>query len=281
MPNLVSPIVVMIVALTALGSMVIPDEEFAAAFNKMTGIIQKQMREIEENADIKERLAEMEIKNLKMFSELQRSHLDFLQSRVNPHFLFNALESIRMHSILKNENETADMVEKLAVMQRQYVEWGEDSVTIEQEVEFVKAYLALQKYRFGERLSYQIEIDEECRKRKVPKLTLVTFVENACVHGIESKASPGWIFVRVYEQNELICMEIEDTGNGMEEGKRQELLENMRNADIEMLKKKGRVGIVNACLRLKMVSENKVKIDLDGEEGVGTLITIWMPLEYM
>ena len=72
-----------------------------------------------------------------------------------------------------------------------------------------------------------------------------------------------------------------DTGNGMEEGKRQELLENMRNADIEMLKKKGRVGIVNACLRLKMVSENKVKIDLDGEEGVGTLITIWMPLEYM
>ena len=131
-------------------------------------------------------------------------------------------------------------------------------------MEFVKAYLALQKYRFGERLSYQIEIDEECRKRKVPKLTLVTFVENACVHGIESKASPGWIFVRVYEQNELICMEIEDTGNGMEEGKRQELLENMRNADIEMLKKKGRVGIVNACLRLKMVSENKVKIDLDG-----------------
>lgn len=122
---------------------------------------------------------------------------------------------------MKNENETADMVEKLAVMQRQYVEWGEDSVTIEQEVEFVKAYLALQKYRFGERLSYQIEIDEECRKRKVPKLTLVTFVENACVHGIESKASPGWIFVRVYEQNELICMEIEDTGNGMEEGKRQ------------------------------------------------------------
>ena len=216
-----------------------------------------------------------------MLVSRKNAELLALHSQINPHFLFNALESIRMHSILKNENETADMVEKLAVMQRQYVEWGEDSVTIEQEVEFVKAYLALQKYRFGERLSYQIEIDEECRKRKVPKLTLVTFVENACVHGIESKASPGWIFVRVYEQNELICMEIEDTGNGMEEGKRQELLENMRNADIEMLKKKGRVGIVNACLRLKMVSENKVKIDLDGEEGVGTLITIWMPLEYM
>ena len=77
-------------------------------------------------------------------NERRKSELDALQSQINPHFLFNALESIRMHSILKNENETADMVEKLAVMQRQYVEWGEDSVTIEQEVEFVKAYLALQ-----------------------------------------------------------------------------------------------------------------------------------------
>lgn len=133
----------------------------------------------------------------------QNAELLALHSQINPHFLFNALESIRMHSILKNENETADMVEKLAVMQRQYVEWGEDSVTIEQEVEFVKAYLALQKYRFGERLSYQIEIDEECRKRKVPKTYAGNIrIGHACVHGIESKASPGWIFVRVYEQNE-------------------------------------------------------------------------------
>lgn len=247
-----------------IGSMVRSYNRMAARTNELIQTVYKN------------KLVEQE-----MLVSRKNAELLALHSQINPHFLFNALESIRMHSILKNENETADMVEKLAVMQRQYVEWGEDSVTIEQEVEFVKAYLALQKYRFGERLSYQIEIDEECRKRKVPKLTLVTFVENACVHGIESKASPGWIFVRVYEQNELICMEIEDTGNGMEEGKRQELLENMRNADIEMLKKKGRVGIVNACLRLKMVSENKVKIDLDGEEGVGTLITIWMPLEYM
>lgn len=81
-----------------------------------------------------------------------------MHSQINPHFLFNALESIRMHSILKQENETADMVEKLALMQRQYVEWGADCVEIEQEIEFVKAYLALQKYRFGERLNYDINI---------------------------------------------------------------------------------------------------------------------------
>lgn len=102
-----------------------------------------------------------------------------LQSQINPHFLFNALESIRMRSILKKEEETADMVEKLAIMQRQYVDWGNDSVRIEQELEFVKAYLSLQKYRFGERLNYNLEVEDECMGLQIPKLTVVTFVENA------------------------------------------------------------------------------------------------------
>lgn len=112
------------------------------------------------------------------------------------------------------------MVEKLAIMQRQYVDWGNDSVEIEQELEFVKAYLSLQKYRFGDRLNYNLEIDPECAQIRIPKLTIVTFVENACVHGIESKASPGWIFVRVYKREEQLCIEIEDTGSGIEEQKK-------------------------------------------------------------
>ena len=186
-----------------------------------------------------------------------------LHSQINPHFLFNVLESIRMHSILKKENETADMVAKLAVMQRQYVEWGNDSVSIFQEIEFVKAYLALQKYRFGERLNYDIEVDRECENFKIPKLTIVTFVENACVHGIESKSSPGWIFVRIGRQGERLEIEIEDTGSGMAEAKLTELQNNMCNADIEMLKGGGRVGIINACVRLKMVTENRVEFRVE------------------
>ena len=72
----------------------------------------------------------------------------------------------------------------------------------------MKAYLALQKYRFGERLNYDIEVDRECENFKIPKLTIVTFVENACVHGIESKSSPGWIFVRIGRQGEGLEIEI-------------------------------------------------------------------------
>lgn len=221
------------------------------------------------------------IQEQQMMVARQNAELLALHSQINPHFLFNALESIRMHSLLKQEHETADMVEKLAVMQRQYVEWGDDSIEVSREMEFVKAYLGLQKYRFGDRLNYSLEVDESCLDKKIPKLTLVTFVENACVHGIESKTAPGWIFVRITEENQCLCIEVEDTGSGMEESAMEELKDKMQHACIEMLKEKGRVGMINACLRLKMISEEQVRFDLEGEIGVGTMVSIRIPIQFV
>ncbi len=214
----------------------------------------------------------------------QNAELLALHSQINPHFLFNALESIRMHCILRNEPEIAGMVEKLAVMERQNVDWSEDTVEIGKEMEFVEAYLSLQKYRFGDRLSYKLDVDEGCLNIRIPKLTVVTFVENACIHGIEKNAAPGWIFVRIYKEERKglygnVSMEVEDTGNGMDEGERQEMLGLMKNASIDRLKEKGRVGIVNACLRLKMVTDNRVEFALESEKGVGTIVQIRIPHE--
>lgn len=245
--------------------------------DEISSMIRNYNRMVERTNGLIETVYKNKIHEQEMLVGRKNAELLALHSQINPHFLFNVLESIRMHSILKKENETADMVDKLAVMQRQYVEWGNDSVSIFQEIEFVKAYLALQKYRFGERLNYDIEVDRECENFKIPKLTIVTFVENACVHGIESKSSPGWIFVRIGRQGEGLEIEIEDTGSGMAEAKLTELQNNMCNADIEMLKGGGRVGIINACVRLKMVTENRVKFRVEGEEGVGTTVTIRIP----
>lgn len=221
------------------------------------------------------------IKEQEMLVARQNAELLALHSQINPHFLFNALESIRMHSIIKHELETADMVERLAVLQRQYVEWQDDSVMIEKEMDFVETYLELQKYRFGDKLSFELDVDEACRTFVIPKLSIVTFVENACVHGIECKATAGWIFVRIYTEKEYLCLEIEDTGNGMDEEEASQLQARMTGANIEMLKGKGRVGIVNACLRLKMVSKDEVSFDVESEQGVGTLIQIRIPLCYV
>lgn len=209
----------------------------------------------------------------------QKAELLALQSQINPHFMFNALESIRMHSLLKGENETAIMVDKLAIMERQNVEWGRDYVTIKKEIESIEAYLALQGYRFGERLSYNIDIEDGCEEYKVPKLTVVTFVENACVHGIESKSSPGWIFVRVYKNRTHLFIEIEDTGEGMSEEEVATMIDNINNVSIETIKGKKHVGILNACLRLKMVTNNEVSFSIESEPGVGLSVIIKIPLK--
>ncbi len=214
------------------------------------------------------------MKEQEMVVARQNAELLALHSQINPHFLFNALESIRMHSILKKEFETAEMVKRLALLQRQCLEWGNDFIDIQEEMEFVDTYLRLQKYRFGERLNYRLDIEEDCKTYKIPKLTIVTFVENACVHGVESKLKPGWIFVRVYRQNNSLYLEVEDTGRGMDENTMRELQYHMESASIEMLQDRGRVGIINACLRLKMMVQNDVSFSVDGERGMGTIIQI-------
>ena len=207
----------------------------------------------------------------------QNAELLALQSQINPHFLFNALESIRMHSLLKGEEETAAMISKLAIMERQNVEWGHDYVTVRKEIESVEAYLFLQSYRFGERLSFKIDVANDCYDYMIPKITIVTFVENACVHGIESKSTPGWIFVRVYKDNRQVVIEVEDTGEGMEDKEVRELLTDIANVNIDTIKGRKHVGILNACLRLKMITDNEVTFDIDSEVGVGMCFSITIP----
>ncbi|WP_313071683.1 sensor histidine kinase [Lacrimispora sp.] len=221
------------------------------------------------------------LREQEMDIERQNAELLALHSQINPHFLFNALESIRMHSLLKNEKETACMVEQLARMERQNFDWGTDFITVKEEISFVEAYLQLQKYRFGDRLSYKLDIMEECLDYRIPKLTIVTFVENACVHGIESKSTEGWIFVRIYLKDEMFYLEIEDTGEGIQESFLEELKYKMEHASIDKLKDKKGVGILNACLRLKMATEDKVSFDLESEAGLSTMITIKIPVSYL
>lgn len=248
-----------------------------------TDEIAGMMRKYNEMADANNNLINMVYKNRlkEQENDIARKNAELLalQSQINPHFLFNALESIRMHSLLKGETETSVMVGKLALMQRQNVEWGQDFVTIKKEMESIEAYLGLQSYRFSERLKYEIDMNEDCADYLIPKLTVVTFVENACVHGIEPKQGPGWIFVRVYRKEDSLFIEVEDTGGGMGEDEVREMLRNINNVSIETLKGKKHIGILNACLRLKMISSDEAEIRIDSEEGVGMIVEIKLPLD--
>lgn len=216
----------------------------------------------------KSRLREQEIDLAR-----QQAELLALRSQINPHFLFNVLESIRMQSLLKEEKKTAEMIGMLAYIERQYVDWGADVVPLGEELRSVEAYLRLQQYRLGDRFSYRIDVKPRCELIQLPKLSLLTFVENACIHGVSRKESHGWIFVRIRRQDGTAFLEVEDTGVGMPEDKQRQLEEQMNQASIEMLKGRKHVGMINACLRLKKTAVGNVYFTVESEEGIGTTIT--------
>lgn len=208
----------------------------------------------------------------------QQAELLALHSQINPHFMFNSLESIRMRSLIKGEDETAHIIGKLAVLMRKSVDWGADTITIKEEMDFVEAYLQLQRYRFGDKLLYRIQVEEECLRYKIPKLTILTFVENSCVHGIESISSEGWLFIYIKKQKDSVTIEIEDTGIGMSEEQAKKLQYCMKNSNIETIENSESIGILNACVRLRMFCGETFDIKIESEEKVGTTIVIKVPI---
>lgn len=211
----------------------------------------------------------------------QQAELQALYSQINPHFMFNVLESIRMHSVIKNEPETAHMIRCLARLMRKSSDWGADIITVRQELEFTEDYLALQKYRFGSKFNYKIRVSNECYHYQIPSLVLTTFAENCCVHGLNREEHAGTIFISVYEENACLYIEVEDTGIGMEEDKVRELEELLNKADINDLMRTASLGMLNACIRLKKYCGSQTSIIIESEELLGTCITIVIPVSHM
>lgn len=208
----------------------------------------------------------------------KQAELRALQSQLNPHFIFNALESIRMHSILKQETETARILESFAVLMRKNIQWNRDLVTIEEECDNVRRYLEIQKYRFGERLEFFLHVQEECQKRLIPKFIIITFVENACVHGIENSLEGGSVTVMVSEDEEFLYFEIMDQGSGMEREELEELKKMIQEADIRYIKEAEKsIGIVNTVVRMHQYYGEKVEIDINSAAQEGTEICIQLP----
>lgn len=207
----------------------------------------------------------------------QQAELLALQSQINPHFMFNVLESIRMRSVIKGELETSTMIESLARLMRKSAEWGSDIITVEQELTFTKDYLRLQKYRFGDGFHYSFRIQEECKNFKIPCLALVTFVENACIHGLNRDEHSGSIFITVYKSNSYLTIEVEDTGIGMEEEQVKNLEDLLNKADIENLFKSASLGMINTCVRLKKYCGEETAITIESERNTGTCIIIHIP----
>lgn len=211
----------------------------------------------------------------------KEAELKAVQSQVNPHFLFNTLETIRMRSLLKRETETADIIGQLAILFRKSMDWGSDYSTIEEEISFVEKYINIQRYRFGDKIKYYHYITEACKNYKLPKLAIATFIENACIHGIEATVNDGIISLTITKSSEYLFIEISDNGRGFEREKHEEVCRMIEYADSKMLYEAKSTGILNAFLRLKMYCDGNISFDIDSTLENGTDIMIKMPLIYV
>ncbi len=208
----------------------------------------------------------------------KQAELKAIQSQVNPHFLFNTLESIRMRSLLKGENETADIIGELAILFRKSMNWGVDFITIQEEMSFIEKYINIQKYRYGEKIKFYHFIMENCNNYRIPKLAISSFVENACIHGIETTANEGVISLTITKNEQYLFIEISDNGKGFDEKRLEEIRWMLSCADSKMLNESKSTGMLNAYLRLKMYSDGQIVFDIDSKPENGTDITIQIPL---
>lgn len=248
------------------------------------GILQRSMNQM--SAHLKELIEKeykAEIRQLELEKETNQAKLLALQSQINPHFMFNALESIRLKALAKGERETAGVIKYMAKMFRNLIDWNDNIITLREEINFLDEFLYIQNYRFEDEFSYEIEIAEEAYGCMIPKMILQPLVENACVHGVEAISENRWVKIEArcsesrinndHTTEAILEIRVADNGGGMPKEKLKEL-EDMLSRNEES----GRsVGILNVYRRLALYYGENFRFDMESTPGRGTVCTICIP----
>lgn len=198
-----------------------------------------------------------------------------LASQINPHFLYNTLETIRMKAYVNNDKETATLVKKLGKFMRRCLEVKDGMVTLESELEFTKSYLELQSARFGDRVAYSIYCEVD-RQYKILPLIIQPIVENAFVHGVEGAKANGKINIKVCYKGENVVVEVTDNGCGIEPDKLRLLLAKLEENDTSSGKS---IGLTNVNKRIKMYHGEQYGMSVETVLGQGTTIRLTIPRE--
>jgi len=203
----------------------------------------------------------------------RKSELQLLQAQINPHFLYNTLDSIVWMAEQKQHEEVVLMTSALAKLFRASITRDQELVPIRVEAEHIANYLLIQKMRYHDQLEYAIEISEAIFAYKTLKILLQPFVENAIYHGIRNKPGGGNIAIRGRDENGRIVFEVEDDGLGMTP----EQLSRIWSQEDDGAKRKG-IGIHNVNERIQLHFGHEYGIKIRSEVEVGTCVTITLPI---
>ena len=205
--------------------------------------------------------------------EQRKSELKALQNQINPHFLYNTLDSI-IAMIDKGENEKAEnMIVALSKFFRISISKGHNIIPLPNEIEHARNYLLIQKMRFGDSFSFTIDVAPGLEKYYVVKLILQPLVENSIGHGLKEDEE-GHIAIRAYEEGDFIKFDIQDNGYGMTPEKVEELVKSLNDDTVYQ-----GVGLKNVYQRIRIYYGDKANVLIHSEEDVGTTVTIVIPKE--
>lgn len=249
-----------------------PEQEGRDEFSVLEKSMNQMSLRLEEliDRDYKAQLTRMELEK-----ETNQARLLALQSQVNPHFMFNALESIRLKALMKGEKETAGVIRYLARMFRNLLEWDNNVISMEEEIGFLDEFLHIQSYRFEDEFSYEIHVSREAAGCRIPKMLLQPLVENACVHGVEAITEDRWLMVWADVQNGWLEVAVEDNGGGMPPERLQEL---QRMLGGEQPNGKS-VGLWNVNKRLTLSYGKEAGLHLESVQGRGTRCFFHIPAQ--
>jgi sensor histidine kinase YesM len=239
----------------------------AKTFDHMRININNLISEIQQKAQL-----EHELQQNKLL--LQESQLRSLQSQINPHFLFNTLNTLSKKAYLEGAEETSDLLVSVAGLLRYNLKRIDRSVSLYEEVIVLQQYMEIQKARFTDRLEFHMEIDESCLHLQIPGLTLQPIVENAVIHAIEPEEDGGSIWFRILDGIDRVTIEIEDDGMGMSEDKVKQILED------HLVQTEGHstgIGFSNVVKRMRLFYGYDDVINIESAKGHGTKVVLKIP----
>lgn len=213
----------------------------------------------------------------------QQIAISMLQSQINPHFLYNTLESIRSEALVNGQKGIAEMTEHLSRFFRYCISSKEDIVSLAEEVSNIQDYFSIQHYRFGNRMTFDIKLeDESLLDCYLPKLILQPLVENAIVHGLEEVDRPGQVLITILGCGKDLYITVSDNGAGMSYEALQEMNDKLRNnsrlnTDSEKGSRHTGIAMGNVNARIQLYFGQEYGLHFRSIPGEGTDAELFLP----
>ncbi|WP_127530172.1 cache domain-containing sensor histidine kinase [Paenibacillus kobensis] len=212
--------------------------------------------------------------------EIKKSEFRALQAQINPHFLYNTLDSIMWMAEAGKKEQVIQLVVALSKLFRISLSKGMDFIPIDRELEHLNSYLTIQQIRYRDILEYELHIEDTIKPYSILKMTLQPIVENALYHGLKQKRTKGLIRIRGYADHQAICFEIEDNGIGMPEDRLKQLRHDLTEPHLPQAASSavsGGFGLHNVYRRIQLYYGQPYGVHIESTEQAGTKVTIRIP----